>query len=70
MAVTLQYLCVTNYHILHLKFTQCYMSNIFQFFKSAEIYFSFGVFCIVLHFKLLISTRKYLNALISLQDSF
>ena len=68
MEVILQYLCVTNYQILHFKFTQCYMSNTFPFFKSAETYFSFGVFFIVLHFKLLISTWKYFNVLISLHD--
>ena len=30
MAITLQYINVSNQHVVHLKFTQCYMANIFQ----------------------------------------
>ena len=30
LAVTLQYLNTSNQHDVHLRFTQCYMSSIFQ----------------------------------------
>lgn len=30
MAITLQFINVSNLHVVHLKFTQCYMSNIIK----------------------------------------
>lgn len=30
MAIILQCINVSNQHVIHLKFTQCYTSNIFQ----------------------------------------
>ena len=34
MAIIVQYKNVSDSYVLHLKFTQWYMSNIFQFFKT------------------------------------
>ena len=37
IAVILQYINVSNQHLVHLKFTQCYMPNTFQLKKARGI---------------------------------
>ena len=36
MTIILQYTNVSNQHVVHLKFIQCDMSNIFQFLKTPQ----------------------------------
>ena len=36
MAIVLQYINVSNQHVVYPKFTQCYMSNIFQLKKKRK----------------------------------
>ena len=38
MAIILQYINVSNQHVVHLKLSPCYMSNIFQLRKKESLY--------------------------------